>query len=50
MAESHRPDRSERKFHGWRLLAVITCVIVALAIVSGVVDWLVLGPLLDRAL
>jgi hypothetical protein len=42
-------EKQEKKFHGWRLLGVIFLVIVALAGVSAVVDWLVLGPLEGRA-
>jgi len=38
----------EKKFHGWRLLGVIGAVVLALVVVSAVVDWLVLGPLLGR--
>ena len=36
------------KFHGWRLLGVIGCVILALAVISAVVDILVIGPLEGR--
>ncbi len=43
------PTEPERQFHGWRLLAVIGVVIVVLAVVSAVVDWLVIGPLEGRA-
>ena len=38
----------ERKFHGWRLLGIIFLVIVGIAIVSAIVDWLVIGPLEGR--
>lgn len=36
------------KFHGWRLLGVIMLVIVAIAGVSALIDWLVIGPLDGR--
>ena len=42
------PDPN-RPFRGWRLLGVIFLVVVALAVVSAVVDWLVIGPLEGRA-
>jgi len=32
----------EKRFHGWRLIAVIMAVIGVLAIISAGVDWLVL--------
>ena len=32
----------DKQFHGWRLIAVIMGVIGALAIVSAIVDWMVL--------
>ena len=38
----------ERKFHGWRLLGVCALVIVALAVISALVDWWVIGPLEGR--
>ena len=36
------------QFRGWRLLGVIMCVVVVLAAVSFVVDWMVIGPLEGR--
>jgi hypothetical protein len=39
----------ERKFHGWRLLGVIMTVVIMLALVAFVVDWVVIGPLEGRA-
>lgn len=39
-----------RKFRGWRLLGIIFIVVVVLAVISGVVDWLVIGPLDGRVL
>jgi len=36
------PANEEKEFHGWRLLAVIMSVIVALALISAAVDWMVL--------
>lgn len=41
--------QKDEKFHGWRLLGIIFLVVVALAIVSFVVDWVVIGPLEGRA-
>ncbi len=38
----------EKQFHGWRLLGVIIGVAVVLAIISFVVDWMVIGPLEGR--
>ena len=40
---------AERKFHGWRLLGVCALVVVALAVISALVDWWVIGPLEGRA-
>ena len=34
-----QPD--EKQFHGWRLLGVLGIVIGALALVSAIIDWLV---------
>ncbi len=48
--EDSEVDAEEKKFHGWRLLGYIMLVVLVLAIVAGVVDWMVLGPLLGRAL
>ncbi len=42
------PEPEVKRFHGWRLLAVILCVVVVLAVASAVVDWLVIGPLEGR--
>jgi len=39
---------ANRPFRGWRLLGVIGIVVVVLAIVSAVVDWVVIGPLEGR--
>jgi len=44
----HTPQA--KKFHGWRLLGALALVIVALAAVSFVVDWMVIGPLAGRVL
>ena len=41
-------DDDEKKFHGWRLLAVIMGVVVILGVISFVVDWVVIGPLEGR--
>jgi len=40
--------KPEKQFHGWRLLGVIGIVVLVLAIVSFVVDWVVIGPLEGR--
>jgi hypothetical protein len=45
----HPDKRQETRFHGWRLIGVILIVIVILAVVSFVVDWVVIGPLEGRA-
>ena len=42
MTMDETPSTDDKKFHGWRLIGVITLVIVALAIVSAIVDWIVL--------
>jgi len=39
---------TDKKFHGWRLLSIILCVMVFLALVSAAVDWAVIGPLEGR--
>ena len=45
----HAPaPNAERKFHLWRLLGVIALVIVALGVISFLVDWFVIGPLRGR--
>ena len=36
------PAENEKKFHGWRLIAVIVGVLVVLALISAAVDWMVL--------
>ena len=40
--------KDNRQFHGWRLIGVIMIVIFALAAVSFIVDWMVIGPLEGR--
>ena len=47
--QPHSPNDEEVKFHGWRLLGVIFIVCVAIAAVSAIVDWAVIGPLEGRA-
>ena len=41
-------EPQEKKFHGWRLLAVIMGVVLVLALISFLVDWIVIGPLEGR--
>ncbi len=36
------PSNDTKKFHGWRLIGVIMIVIAMLAVVSAIVDWVVL--------
>jgi hypothetical protein len=48
MTDPVETSDTERRFQGFRLLMVIAGVVVALAIVSGLVDWLVLGSLEGR--
>jgi hypothetical protein len=47
MSEQH-PEQPPKQFRGWRLIGAIMCVVVVLAIVSFVVDWMVIGPLEGR--
>jgi hypothetical protein len=42
------PESDVKRFHGWRLLGVILCVVVVIAAASAIVDWLVIGPLEGR--
>lgn len=44
------PPEDDRKFHGWRLLGVLAVVVLAIAIASAIVDWVVLGSLFGRVL
>jgi len=41
-------DTAEKRFHGWRLLGYISCVVVLLALISFLVDWAVIGSLEGR--
>ena len=41
-------SKPEKRFHGWRLLGVIALLFVILAVVSGFIDYLVIGPLDGR--
>lgn len=41
-------EAPEKVFHGWRLLGVIFIVMVVIAIISAVVDWIHIGPLEGR--
>ena len=42
------PNDDEVKFRGWRLLGFIMMVVVVIAVVSALVDYLVIGPLDGR--
>ena len=37
------PKHGTKKFYGWRLLGVIMIVMISFAIISALVDWIVLG-------
>ena len=41
-------ENAEKTFHGWRLIGIILSVVVVLALVSFVVDWVVIGPIEGR--
>jgi hypothetical protein len=47
MDEDDNPQ-PDKQFHGWRLIGVILGVIFVLALVSAIVDWIVIGPLEGR--
>jgi type II secretory pathway component PulK len=36
-------ENGTKKFHGWRLIGVIMVVMVVLAIISALVDWVAIG-------
>jgi hypothetical protein len=40
---------AEKRFRGWHLIGWILVVVVALALISAAVDWIVIGPLEGRA-
>ena len=43
------PDpEQEKSFQGWRLLRYLAIVVIGLALVAALVDWLVLGSLEGR--
>ena len=46
--DNNKIPPEEKRFHGWRLLGAIGLVILAIAIVSFIVDWVVIGPLEGR--
>lgn len=39
---------AEKRFRGWRLIGFILGVVVTLAVISFVVDWIIIGPLEGR--
>ena len=41
-------QEDQKKFHGWRLLGIIFLVVILLAVVSFMVDIMVIGPLEGR--
>lgn len=43
-----KTEAGEKSFHGWRLLGYLGIVVLSLAVVAAIVDWMVLGPLLGR--
>ena len=47
MNEQHSNEPT-KQFRGWRLIGAIMCVVVVLAVVSFIVDWMVIGPLEGR--
>jgi hypothetical protein len=44
----HSPHDEETKFRGWRLLGFIMIVVVVIALIAAVVDYVVIGPLDGR--
>ncbi|MEM9744214.1 MAG: hypothetical protein AAF918_16135 [Pseudomonadota bacterium] len=48
-SETELTPQPEKRFHGWRLIGIILIVMVVLAVISAVVDWMVIGPLEGRA-
>ena len=42
------PPTEEKTFQGWRLLRYLAIVVLGLAVVAALVDWLVLGSLEGR--
>jgi hypothetical protein len=41
-------NNTETKFRGWRLLGIIILVVLVIAGISAVIDYLVIGPLDGR--
>jgi len=41
-------ENAGKTFHGWRLIGIIVSVAVVLALVSFIVDWVVIGPIEGR--
>ena len=39
---------AEKRFRGWRLIGFIMGVVAVLAVISFIVDWVVIGPLEGR--
>jgi len=41
-------DSQQVKFHGWRLLGIIILIVAVIAVVSAVIDLVVIGPIDGR--
>lgn len=41
-------EHADKRFHVWRLLGAIFGVVVVLAVIAFMVDWIVIGPLEGR--
>lgn len=41
-------EHADKRFRGWRLIGFIMGVVVVLAVISAIVDWVVIGPLEGR--
>ncbi|XOV81461.1 MAG: hypothetical protein ACFHXK_11300 [bacterium] len=44
----HSPHDEDVKFRGWRLLGFIMSIVVVIAVISAIVDYVVIGPLDGR--
>jgi len=48
--DANTTPTDEKKFRGWRLLGILALIVISLAIVAFLVDWIVIGPLEGRVL